>query len=71
MSNMDSGTSYSAVKYCIVDNSDMASLAQLVNTRIAEGWVPIGGVCAVTSDFDWSGAWYYQAMTLADDRKGI
>lgn len=51
------------MKYCIVKSTDdIGALQDKVNKLIAEGWIPIGGVCSGTST-TLKYQMFYQAMT--------
>lgn len=56
--------------YTVVESSDLQDLISQVNSHLADGWEPQGGVAVVYSPV--SGSWYfYQALAAqtADDNE--
>lgn len=53
------------MEYIICENSELNELVKVVNKKIAEGYVPLGGVsCSLSESFDFRYTRYCQAMML-------
>jgi hypothetical protein len=54
------------MQYCVVEANSASALEQEVQTRLDEGWEPLGGVAVATYA---AGAWwYYQALVRSERR---